>query len=76
MGTVIKNMIFSLKKMVKSGLDKRKGFCPKSQISIIYTKNNHLPAWRNLKIDFSRPLFTIMVILDKASIFTGEIMSE
>ena len=52
MGTVIKNMSFSLKKTVKSGLDKREGFCPKSQISIIYTKNNHLPAWRNFKINF------------------------
>ena len=33
-------------------------------------KNNHLPAWRDFKINFSRPLFTIifrpkMVFLDR-----------
>ena len=36
-------------------------------------KNNHLPAWRDFEINFSRPLFTIifrpkMVFLDTDSI--------
>ena len=44
-------------------------------------KNNYLPAWRDFKIKFSRPLFTIifrpkMVFLDTDSILRVKIMHE
>ena len=44
-------------------------------------KNNHLPAWRDFKIDFYRPLFTIsfrpkIVFLDTDSILRVKAMYE
>ena len=71
MESVTKNTIFGLKMMVKSGLEK---FILKSLHAGDYfpllhksaqnhkfsNKNNYLPAWRDFKIDISRPLFTII----------------
>ena len=53
---VTKIIIFGLKMMVKSGPQK---FTLKS-LHKFSNKNEHLPAWRDLKINFSRPLFTII----------------
>ena len=44
-------------------------------------ENNYLPAWRDFKINFSRPLFTIifrpkMVFLDTDSILRVKTMYE
>ena len=44
-------------------------------------KNNYLPAWRDFKINFSRPLFTIIfrpkiIFLDTDSILRVKIMYE
>ena len=44
-------------------------------------KNNYLPAWRDFKVNFSRPLFTIifrpkMVFLDTDSILKVKLMYE
>ena len=44
-------------------------------------KNNYLPEWRDFKINFSRPLFTIifrpkMVFLDTGSILRVKTMYE
>ena len=69
-----KNTIVGLKMMVKSGLGKIFFKFPHAghagnYFSLLHksaqnhkfsNKNNHLPAWRDFKINFSRPLFTII----------------
>ena len=75
--SVSKTTIFSLKMMVKSGLKNIFEIPPFYFILLrsfshnlkFSTKNNHLPAWRDFKINFCRPFFTIIfrtkiVILD------------
>ena len=92
MESVSKNFIFGLKMMVKSGLEKIflkflhvGDYClllhksaPNHKFS---NKNNHIPAWKDLKINFSRPLFTIIfrpkiVFLDTDSILRVKTMFE
>ena len=68
MESVSKNSIFGLKMMVKSGLDvvffkflHAGDLLHKSvQNHKFSNKNNHLPAWRDFKINLSRPLFTVI----------------
>ena len=71
MESVSKNTIFGLKMMVKSGLEKifLKFLHAGNYFPLLYkktpnhkfsNKNNYLPAWRDFKINFSRPLFTII----------------
>jgi hypothetical protein len=71
MESVTKNIILGLKMTVKSGLEKifLKFRHAGTYFSLIHqsaqnpkfsNKNNHLPAWRDYKINFSRPLFTII----------------
>ena len=86
MESVSKNAIFGLKMTVKSDLDKfilkfhhAGNYFPllhkRAQNYKFSNKNNYLPEeWRNFKIKFSRPLFTILfrpkiVFLDMDSIF-------
>ena len=85
---VSKIIIFGLKMMVKSSLEKiflkflhagtyfpllhKSGQNPKFS-----NKNNHLPAWRDFKTNFSRPLFTIIfwpkfVFLGTDSVLVGK----
>ena len=77
-----KNTIFGLKMMVKSGLEKIffKFLHAGDYFSLLHksaqnhkfsNKNNHLPAWRDFKINFSSPLFNFrpnIVFLDTDSI--------
>ena len=69
MESVSKITIFGLKMMMKSGLEKiflkflhAGDYFPllhkSAQNHKFSNKNNHLPAWRDFKIIFSRPLFT------------------
>ena len=93
MESVSKNTIFGLKIMVKSGLENL--FLKFLQLTVDYfpllhksaqnhkfsNKNNHLPAWRDFKIFFSRPLFTIIfrpkiVFLETDSIFRVKTIYE
>ena len=71
MESVSKNIIFGLKMKVKSGIEKifLKFLHAGDYFSLLHKsvqnhkfsyKNNHLPAWRDFKISFSRPLFTII----------------
>ena len=71
MESVPKNAIFGLKMMVKSGLEKiflkflhAGDYFPllhkSAQNHKFSNKNNYLPAWRDFKINFSRPLFIII----------------
>ena len=71
MESVSKNTIFGLKMMVKSGLEKiflkflhAGDYFPllhkSAQNHKFSNKNNYLPARRDFKINFSRPLFTII----------------
>ena len=92
MESVSKNMIFGLKMMVKSGLENfflkflhAGDYFPllhkSAQNQKFSNKNNYLPAWRDFKINFSRPLFTIifrpkMVFLDTDSILRVKPMYE
>ena len=92
MESVSKNTIFGLKMIVKSGLEKifLKFLHAGDYFSLLHksvqnhkfsNKNNHLPAWRNFKINFSRPLFTIIfrpkiVFLDTDSILRVKTMHE
>ena len=92
MESVSKNTIFGLKMMVKSGLEKiflkflhAGDYFPllhkSAQNHKFGNKNNYLPAWRDFKINFSRPLFTIilrskMVFLDTDSILRVKPMYE
>ena len=90
MESVPKNTIFGLKMIVKSGLEKiflkflhAGDYFPlkSAQNHKFSNKNNHLPAWRDLKIFFSRPLFTIIfrpkiVLLDTDSILRVKTMNE
>ena len=55
-----KNTIFGLKMMVKSGLEKIFFKFLHAQNHKFSNKNNQVPAWRDFKIIFSRPLLTIM----------------
>ena len=87
-----KNTIFGLKMMVKSGLEKiflkflhARDYFPllhkSAQNHKFSNKNNYLPAWRDFKKKFSRPLFTIifrpkMVFLDTDSILRVKLMYE
>ena len=80
--------IFGLKIMVKSGLEKiiLKSLYSENYLPLLHkredlaqnhkfsNKNNYLLAWRDFKIIFSRPLFTIffmpkMVFFETDSIF-------
>ena len=70
MESVSKNAIFGLKMIVKSGLEKiflkflyAGDYFPllhKSAQNHKFSNKNNLPAWRDFKINFSRPLFTII----------------
>ena len=71
MESVSKTTIFVLKMMVKSDLEKifmkflhAGDYFPllhkSAQNYKFIHKNNYLPAWRYFKINFSRPLFTII----------------
>ena len=87
-----KNTIFGLKMMVKSSLEKiffkflhAEDYFPllhkSAQNHKFSNENNYLPAWRDFKINFSRPLFTIifrpkMVFLDTDSMFSVKPMYE
>ena len=73
MESVTKNTVFGLKMMVKSGLkeiflellhvgDYFPLLQKNAQNHKFSNKNNYLPAWRDLKIFFSRPLFTIIFV--------------
>ena len=90
--SVPKNTNFGLKMIVKSGLEKifLKFLHAGDYFSLLHksvqnhkfsNKNNHLPAWRDFKINFSRPLFTIifrpkMVFLVTDSILRVNVMYE
>ena len=90
--SVSKMTIFGLKMMVKSGLEKifLKFLHAGDYFSLLHksvqnhkfsNKNNHLPAWRDFKINFTRPLFTIIfrpkiVFLDRDSILRVRTMYE
>ena len=92
MESVSKNAIFGLKMMVKSGLEKiflkflHAGdyfllLHKSAQNQKFSNKKNYLPAWRDFKILFSRPLFTIifrpkMEFLGTDSILRVKIMYE
>ena len=68
MESVSENTIFGLKMVVKSGLEKiflkflqARDYFPLlncAQNHKFSNKYNHLPAWRDFKRNFSRPLFT------------------
>ena len=89
---VTKNYIFGLKMMMKSGLEKfiLKFLHARDYFHLLHesvqnhkfsNKNNYLPAWRDFKINFSRPLFTIifrpkMVFLNTDSILRVKTMYE
>ena len=72
MESVSKNTIFGLKRMVKSVLEKiffkflhHAGdyfllLHKSAQNHKFSNKNNYLPTWSDFKINFSRPLFTII----------------
>ena len=71
MKSVSKTTIFGLKMMVKSGLEKiiLKFLHAGDHFPLLHksarnhkfsNKNNHLPAWRDFKINLSRPLITII----------------
>ena len=71
MESVSKNTIFGLKMILKSGLEKifLKFLHAVDYFSLLHNsaqnhkfsdKNNHLPAWRDFKINLSRPLITII----------------
>ena len=80
--------ISGLKTMVKSGLEKIflkflhvGDYFASAKNHKFRNKNNYLPAWRDFKINFSRPLFTIifspkMVFLDTDSILRVKPMYE
>ena len=90
MESVSKMTLFGLKMMVKSGLEKIfLRFLHEESILLtnfeenhkFSNKNSHLPAWRDFKINFSRPLFTIIfrpkiVFLDIDSILRVKTMRE
>jgi hypothetical protein len=92
MESVSKNTFFGLKMMVKSGLEKifLKFLHAGDYFSLLHksvqnhkfsNKNNHHPAWRDFKINFSRPLFTIVfrpkiVFLDTNSILRVKTICE
>ena len=92
MESVSKNTIFGLKMIVKSGLEKIfLKFLHAGDYFLLLHKsaqnhkfsnnNNYLPAWRDFKIIFSRPHFTIilrpkMVFLDTDSILRVNMMYE
>jgi len=71
MESVSKDTIFGLKMIVKSGLEKifLKFLHAGDYFSLLHksvqndkigNKNNHLPTWRDFKLNFSRPLFTVI----------------
>ena len=88
MESVSKNTIFGLQMMVKSGLEKiflkflhAGNYFPLLHKSAQNHKFSNLPAWRDFKINFSRPLFTIifrpkMVFWDTDSILRVKPMYE
>ena len=70
MESVSKTTIFGLRMMVKSGLEKIffkflhvGDYFPllhkSAQNHKFSSKNNYLPAWKDFKINFSRPLFGV-----------------
>ena len=85
MESVYKNTIFGLKMMVKSGLEKiylkflhAGDYFPllhkTAQNHKFSNKNNYLPAWRDFKINFSRPLFTIIFRPKMVFLYTDSIL--
>ena len=92
MESLSKNTIFGLKMMLKSGLEKiflkflhAGDYFPllhkSAQNHKFSNKNNHLPTWKDFKINFSRPLFTIIfrpkiVFFDTDSILRVKMMYE
>ena len=82
-----KNTIFGLKMIGKSGQEKiflkflhAVDYFPlhhkSAQNHKFSNKNNHLPARRDIKIFFSRQLFTIIEFLDTDSILREKTMYE
>ena len=92
MESVSKNTIFGPKMMVKSGLEKifLKFIHAGDYFPLLHksarnhkfsNKNNYFPAWRDFKVNFSRPFFTIIfrpkiVFLDTDSILRIKTMYE
>ena len=92
MESVSKNTNFGLKMMVKSGLEKlflkflHAGdyfllLHKSAQNHIVSNKDNYLPAWRDFKMNFSRPLFIIIfrpkiVFLDTDAILRVKMIYE
>ena len=92
MESVSKNTIFGLKMMVKSGIEKiflkflhAGDYFPllnkSAQDHKFSNKNNYFPAWSDFKINFSKPLFTIIlrpkiVILDSDSVLRVKTIYE
>ena len=85
MESVYKNTIFGLKMMVKSGLEKiflkflhvRDYFIllhKSAQNHKFSNKNNYLPTWRDFKINFSTPLFTIFFRPKMVFLYTDSIL--
>ena len=91
-GICIQNTIFGLKMMVESGLEKivLKFLHMEDYFLLLHksaqnhkfsNENNYLPAWMDFKLNFSRPLFTIifrpkMVFLDTDSILMVNTMYD
>ena len=85
MGSVPENAIFGQKMIVKSGLEKTSlKFLHLGEYSSLVhksvqnhkfsKKNNHLPAWNDFKINFSRPLSTIIFSPKIVFLYTGSIL--
>ena len=85
MESVYKNTIVGLKMKVKSGLEKIflkflhvGDYFPllhkSAQNHKFSNKNNYLPAWRDFKINFSRPLFTIIFRPKMVFLYTDSIL--
>ena len=81
MESVSKNTIFGLKMMAKNGLEKfiLKSYHAGNHFSLLHkrdknykfsNKNNYFLAWRNFKIIFSRPLFTINSVYFSDEVFS------
>jgi hypothetical protein len=85
MESVSKNKNFGLKMMVKSGLEKifLKFLHAGDNLSLLHksaqnhkfsNKNNYFPAWRDFKINFSRPLFNIILRPNMLVLVTDSIL--
>jgi len=85
MESVFKNTVCSLNMMARGGLEKifLKFLHAGDYFSLLHesvqnhkfsNKNNHLPAWRDFKIFFSRPLFTIIFRPKIVFLYTDSIL--